>query len=277
MANRFDFALARSLLFVPGDRPERFAKALAAQPDGIIIDLEDAVALPAKDSARAEAAKFLLGAETQGRSGLRLNPITTRAGLDDLAALADGKLKPAFLVVPKVDSPRDVEILLAHWADAPPMVATIESAVGLREAPETARLLRKGDALGFGGADFSADIGAALAWEPLLVARSLMVQAAAIVHCPVVDVPFIDVKDNAGLEAEAQAAKRMGFTGKLAIHPGQVAGINAAFTPTAAEIDRAKRIVEAAKTAKGAFTVDGKMVDKPLIEQAERILRLTGA
>jgi len=274
---RFDLTLARSLLFVPGDRPERFPKALAAGPDGIIVDLEDAVALPAKENARAEAAKFLAGSETQGRCGLRINPITTRAGLDDLAALADGRLTADFLVIPKVDSPRDVEIVLSHLPGAPPLVATVESAIGLACAPDTARILRKGDALGFGGADFSADIGAVLAWEPLLVARSLMVQAAALVHCPVVDVPFIDVKDNAGLEAEALAVKRMGFTGKLAIHPGQVAGINAAFTPTAAEIDRAKRIVEAAKTAKGAFTVDGKMVDKPIIEQAERILRLTGA
>ena len=274
---RFDLTLARSLLFVPGDRPERFPKALAAGPDGIIVDLEDAVALPAKDGARSEAARFLAGSETQGRCGLRINPITTRAGLDDLAALADGRLTADFLVLPKVDSPRDVEIVLNHLPGAPPLVATVESAIGLACAPDTVRLLRKGDALGFGGADFSADIGAVLAWEPLLVARSLMVQAAALVHCPVVDVPFIDVKDNAGLEAEAQAVKRMGFTGKLAIHPGQVAGINAAFTPTAAEIDRAKRIVEAAKTAKGAFTVDGKMVDKPIIEQAERILRLTGA
>lgn len=272
----FDLALARSLLFVPGDRPERFPKALAAGPDGIIIDLEDAVALPAKAAARLEAAKFLAGGETQRRSGLRLNPITTRAGLDDLAALADGTLSADFLVVPKVDSPRDVEILLAQVPDAPPLVATVESAVGLRAAADTARLLRKGDVLGFGGADFSADIGAALAWEPLLVARQLMVHAAATVHCGVLDVPFIDVKDNAGLEAEALAARRMGFTGKLAIHPGQVAGINAAFSPSAAEIDRAKRIVEAARTAKGAFTIDGKMVDKPLIEQAERILKLIG-
>ena len=130
-------------------------------------------------------------------------------------------------------------------------------------------------ALVLGGADLAADLGAALAWEPLLWARSRLVTAAAAAGIAAIDVPWLDLEDDGGCVAEATAVRRLGFTGKLAIHPKHVDGVNAAFSPSAGDAGRAARIVAAAEAAGGAVcVVDGRMVDAPVVRAARRTLAL---
>ncbi len=259
------------VLFVPGHRPDRFDKARAASPDGIVIDLEDAVPLAEKDAARAVAADYAAGAGHGPIVLVRLNPLGTRAALDDLAAVADGRLAPAGILLAKVETPRDIEIV-RDYSGALPLLAAVETARGLDAAPEIAAALRPGEALGFGGADFAADTGAAFAWEPLYAARTALV-AAARRRVGVFDVPRLDINDTTALVDETRRVRALGFTGKIAIHPAQVATIRAAFQPTADEIDRARRIVVALDAAGGgAAAIDGRMIDAPVAIDARRTL-----
>jgi citrate lyase beta subunit len=271
-----DLSRTTSLLFVPGHRPDRYGKALAASPDGIVIDLEDAVPAAEKNAARQAAAAFL---KETGRTApilLRLNPIGTRPGLDDLAALADGLFAADGILLAKVEAPRDIEIVRAH-DDANPILAAIETATGLEAAPEIARALRTGDALGFGGADLAADLGCAFGWEPLFSARCALVRAAAIGRVGLFDVPHLDIADKPALESETGRVKALGFTGKLAIHPGQIETIRRVFQPSPADIDRARRIIAALEAASGgAAQLDGKMIDLPVAIAARRTLALAG-
>ncbi len=271
-------AAARCLLFVPGDRPERFAKALAASPDGIIIDLEDAVAEAAKPAARREAAAFLAG-RTAGTPPVvvRLNALGTRAALDDLAALADGALAPDAVMLAKTETPRDVELVRAHDPGGRPLVALIESIGGLEQAAAIARTPGCA-ALAFGGVDLAGELGAAVAWEPLLAARSRLVRAAASGRLPCFDVPALDFGDPDAVAAESARVRALGFMGKLAIHPAQVAPIRAAFAPSAAEIAQARRVIAADAAAAGAaVSLDGRMVDRPVVVAARRLLARAGA
>lgn len=152
------------------------------------------------------------------------------------------------------------------------MVA-VETAAGVEAATAIATALRANDALVFGGADLAADLGAAFAWEPLLAARSALVRAAACARLPVFDVPFLATDAPEALADETRRARDLGFTGKLAIHPAQVAPIQAAFQPTDEEIARARQIVAAIEAAGGgAALVDGRMIDAPVAASARRAL-----
>lgn len=260
------------LLFVPGNRPERFLKARAASPDGIVIDLEDAVAPSGKQAARQETARFLAQAPPGALILVRINALGTRAALDDLAALADRSLPAHGLVLPKIEHPRDIEIIRAHVAEATPLLATIETARGLEHAAAIASVAGT-SALGFGGADLAADLGATMDWDALLGARATMVRAAAIGRVPLLDVPTLDVADAERLREECRRALAMGFSGKFAIHPNQVAPTRAAFAPTPEQVARARRIIEAHQAAGGdVVVVDGRMIDGPVVEQASRVL-----
>jgi (S)-citramalyl-CoA lyase len=269
-----DFSRTAALLFVPGHRPDRFEKAEAASPGGVIIDLEDAVPPAQKNQARSEVMRFLARAKRSAPLAVRLNPISTRPGLDDLAALADGNISCDGILLAKVESARDVELVRAHAPDMP-ILAAIETVVGIHCAPDIARVLRPSDALGFGGADLAADLGCAFSWEPLFAARGALVQAAAIGRVGLFDVPLLDVADTAALRIETERVKALGFTGKLAIHPAQVPTIHSVFKPGAAEIERARRIVAALEAADGgAAQLDGKMIDLPVALSARRTLAL---
>lgn len=275
-----EFAATRCLLFAPGMRPDRFAKALAACRDGIVLDLEDAVAPGDKDAARRHVADFLAARREAGPPILvRINALGTRPGLSDLAAIADGVLSADGLVLPKVEDPRDVVLVRSLLGPAaPPLLAVIETARGLGCAEAIADAVGETGALGFGGADLAADLGCELAWEPMLAARSRIVAAAARYRLSSFDVPFLALDDAAGLAAEASRVRTLGFTGKLAIHPAQVAPIIAAFTPSPEAADAARRIVSAFESAGGkAIQVDGRMVDVPLYQSALRVLRRAGA
>lgn len=265
------------LLFVPASRPERFEKACAASPEGIVIDLEDAVPPADKCTAR-EAVIAFLRQERPGRPVLvRINPLSTRAGLDDLAAIADGALRPAGLFLAKVEAARDIEIVRGHLPAPLPLLAAIETAAGMKAAGEIAAALGPDGALGFGGADFAADLGAEFTWEALYAGRAAIVQAAAIGRIGCFDVPHLGIGDQESLAAEVARVRAMGFTGKLAIHPSQVETIRDGFRPTAEEIARARRIVDALDTVGGgAVSLDGKMIDPPVAQAARRTLVRAG-
>jgi citrate lyase beta subunit len=274
-----DVALCRVLLFTPGNRPDRFAKAAATGADGLILDLEDAVTLAGKDEARTTLVAHFRAGHRRGLAagqvcGLRVNNIHTAAGVRDLDALASAGLATDFIVLPKVESAFEARLYARHLAEIP-LVCTIESARGLEAAVEIAHADPHVRALAFGGVDLAADLRAELAWEPLLYGRSRLVQAAASAGLGLLDVPHLALDDAAALAAECARVKALGFTGKLAIHPKQVAPILEAFTPTAAEIDRAARMIAALEAAGGnAVEFEGKMLEGPVVRSARRMLAL---
>ena len=269
----------RSLLFTPANRPERFARAASSGADGAILDLEDGVGLPHKQEARQAALAFLAApVVTPARFawGLRLNHITTVDGLRDLLTLSESQTRPDLIMLPKVEQSAEVEIVVRHLGPIP-VVAMIETGRSLATA-DTIAAHPAVAALAFGGADLAADLGAVLDWESMLFARARIVQAAAVAHHPVFDVPFLDIQDIDGLQRETEAAKRLGYTCKMAIHPAQIAPINAAFAPTAAELDRAQRIVAAFTNAHGgACQLDGRMIDAPVVKAAQRTVQLAAS
>jgi (S)-citramalyl-CoA lyase len=271
-----DLALVRSLLFTPADRPERLPKAPPSGADGCVLDLEDGVGLPAKTAARRAALDFLT-APSNAPAGfvwaLRVNHITTPDGLRDLLALRDAPARPSVVMLPKTESVTEVEIAVSHLGN-PRIVALIESGRGL-SAAEAIAAHPAVDALGFGGADLAADLGATMAWEQMVFARSRVVQAAATAGIAAFDVPFLDIHGAVGLREETEAARALGFSCKLAIHPAQIAVINAVFTPAPDQLARARRIVAAFEQAKGgACQVDGRMVDVPVVRSARRTVAL---
>lgn len=272
-----DLSTVRSLLFTPADRPERFLKAAASGADGVVLDLEDGVAPVAKSQAREAALHFLASHAGTDLWVLRINHCKTQAGLQDLLALSQAQTMPGAIMLPKVESVAEVEVAVAHLHRAglaPPIVPLIESSRGLLAADAIAAHPAVG-ALAFGGADLAADLGADMAWEPLLFARSRIVQAAAAHQRAAWDVPFLDLRDDAGLVREATAVKALGYCAKLAIHPAQAGRINTVFSPTPGQIDRAWQVVEAsARSAGGVCVLEGKMIDQPVVLAAERTLRM---
>ena len=276
-----DMNLMRVLLFTPATRLEFIPKAAASGADGLVIDLEDGVAFGEKDAARANLLA-VLQKPRQTAEGfvwcVRLNHITTLPGLADLQVLAGQGSRFDAIMLPKVESPHEVEIASRHLGlVGPAVIALIESGQGLEQAAAIAAHPHV-TAIAFGGADLAADLHAELAWEPMLFARSRIAQAAASRGLPAFDVPFLNIHDADGLRAEAAASKRLGYGCKLAIHPAQVATIKEVFAPTPDELARAQRIVAAYDAAKGAACqVDGKMVDVPVWKAALRTVRLAAA
>lgn len=271
------------LLFTPGDKPERFAKARSAGADGIVVDLEDAVAAANKDQARAIALEYLKGAGAPGfLRCLRINGLDTSDGLKDLVALAaarDPNGAPDAVLLPKADSPQLVALLARHLERLPgvSLIALIESARGLEAAFETARATPRLAGLALGGADLTAETGSRLEWDALLYARSRLVHAAASQELAAMDVPYLDIADGTGLLAECRKAAALGMTSKLAIHPSQVAGIRAGFLPDDAAVAHARGLLEAWEAAGGGvFQYRGRMVDQPVLRAARRVLALAG-
>jgi (S)-citramalyl-CoA lyase len=262
----------QSLLFVPGNRPERFAKALVSGADSVCIDLEDAV--PAEEKAEARKAA-LAAAAVDPRFVIRINAVTTRAGLQDLLALAEAESRPAMIFIPMVESAAEVAIVRNVLADpAVQFVPLIETVAGLNNAAAIAAEAGVA-ALMLGGADLSAQLGVTLSWEPLMVARGQLVMAAAGAGRQIIDVPYIHLDDEAGLIEEAKRTKAMGFTAKAAIHPAQIAAIHSVFRPTAAELAEAEEADAAFKAANGAAVrFKGKMLEAPVMARYAQILSL---
>lgn len=288
----------RSLLFVPGDSERKQAKALAAGADALILDLEDSVAESQLVPARQRVRAFLeahrdAGTRTPER-WVRVNSLASGKLLDDLVAVIGGR--PDGLVLPKVSAPAEV-VEVSHYLSA--LEAQAGLAVGSTRliviATETPRaLLTLGGydtavqtrlaALTWGMEDLSAALGASSKTlpdgsltPPLELARSLCLIAAAAAGVLAIDGVYANFRDSAGLQREAARARRDGFTAKLAIHPDQVPLINAAFTPSAEEVEYARRVVAAfaATPDAGVTSLDGRMLDRPHLVLAQRVLELS--
>jgi (S)-citramalyl-CoA lyase len=260
-----------SLLFVPGTRPDRFAKALASGADLVCIDLEDGVAPGDKDGARAAALDALAGGDE--RLALRINGLDTEMGLRDLLALKEAGAAPAALLLPMVDSPALVRIAAGVLGDAaPPLVPLVESRAGLAAAADIAAAPGVAGMM-FGGGDLSAELGLPLAWEPLAAARGAFLLACAGRGLSLIDVPFTALDDAAGLEAEARKARALGFTAKAAIHPAQVSAIARIFAPDAAELAEAREALAAWRAGGGgAVRHAGRLIEAPLARRYEHML-----
>jgi citrate lyase subunit beta/citryl-CoA lyase len=280
--------MTRSFLFVPGDSARKLEKAGAVGADALIVDLEDAVAPESKAAARQMAAEYLQG---RGDAWVRINPVDSDLWEADLDAVLPSR--PAGIILPKPRHAHDavrlserIDVLenqhgIAHGetriialcTEHPEALLTLHSYVGT--VPRLA-------GLSWGAEDLSAAVGATTNrgadgnWLPLYeLARSLCLVTAAAAEVAAIDTVFTDFRDEAGLLRYAANARQDGFSGMLAIHPAQVEVINEAFAPTAEEIDRAQRIVDLFAQNPGAGTVglDGRMIDRPHLVQAQRLLQ----
>jgi citrate lyase beta subunit len=268
--DQVDWDALASVLFVPGSRPDRFAKALASGAGLVCIDLEDAVPPDGKAGAREAA----VAAIAPGLA-IRVNAVTTREGLADLLALAAApRLPPIFL--PKVEHEEQLAIVAGVLGGGAELVALIETPRGLRHAHRIAAHPRVA-AVMFGGGDMAAELGVALAWAPLLHARSAFVAAAAEAGRPAIDVPWIALDDAPGLADEAARARDLGFSAKAAIHPAQVDAIEAAFRPAPDAVAEARAAEAAfAEAGGGAARFKGKMLEAPVMRAYRRILARAG-
>lgn len=272
----------RSLLFVPGDRPDRMEKALGAGADVLILDLEDSVAPTAKADARRVVADFL-NANSQARIWVRVNPLDSAEQEKDLAAILSAH--PDGIVLPKAEGGASVDELARRLTERGNATAQI-----LAIATETPAAIfalgsyggaRRLAGLTWGAEDLPAAVGAATSREadgrftpPYELARSLCLFGAAAAGVMPIETVYPAFRDLDGLALYAARARRDGFTGMMAIHPDQVSVINAAFTPSAAEIAHAQKVVAAfeASPGAGALALEGRMIDRPHLLQAQRIL-----
>ncbi|HYD76243.1 CoA ester lyase [Ramlibacter sp.] len=259
----------KSFLFVPGNRPERFDKACAAGADAVILDLEDAVAPAGKDAAREAVRGWLAQG---GRAWLRLNGTDTPWHAADLALLELPGV--AGVLLPKAERAQELQSLVQRMRPGTPLVPLVETAVGLWNARELASVPGV-QRLAFGSVDFQLDLSIQGDGEELLYARSQLVLASRVAGVlPPVDGVTVAIDDESVLRADVERARRLGFGGKLCIHPKQVAAIQAGFRPPAAELEWARRVMEAAESAgHDAVRVDGKLVDKPIIDRARAMLQ----
>lgn len=265
----------RSVLFVPADRPDRFAKALASGADAVCCDLEDAVRPASKALAREQIRSFLALESTVARI-VRINDIMGLDGLRDLVMLASLPSPPDAVWLPKAESRPACEIVISALGSATPVVALIETIAGLRNADEIAATAGV-VGLVFGSADYSAELGCAMSDAALAVPRAMILQAAAAGRIPAWDGAWADLADEAGLIADARRGAELGFVGKPALHPQQVAAINAAFTPSSAQIEHAQGVLASSAAAGGGVaTYAGKMLDAPVVRLAERTLAAAG-
>ncbi len=280
----------RSPLFAPGDSPRKAEKALASAADAVLIDLEDSVAADAKDGARALVAALLPGLDRPGVI-VRVNSPGTPWYLADLAAVVPGA--PAAIMLPKCTGAADL-MAIDHHLEALETSAGLpvggiqvlpiatESAAAVLALPTLLGFSRRVVALCFGAEDLSADLGisprnpdgsypAAIAQ-----ARAALLLTAASIGVPAIDTPFPDPRDPARLAREAATAAADGFTGKLCIHPAQIDPVNAAFSPSPSQVAWARAVLDgfAANPGAGVFALDGRMIDRPHLRLAERILAM---
>lgn len=266
-------ASARSWLFVPGDRPDRFAKA-AATADAVILDLEDAVPSDRKAEARISVGDFLAnGTCDEAVVAVRINPVETLAGLEDLRALLRPGLALDAIVAAKVEGSASlclIDRLASEAGLGARLVALIESARGLHHVGSIAGACERLSGLMFGAADYSADLGQSPEVLDARYARAAIANAAAMEGLVAIDSPFFSIDDAAALAQSCAAAIGLGFHAKAAIHPKQVPLINDGFSPSAEEIERATRVLQLSDG--GASAIDGKMIDIAILRWARGIV-----
>ncbi|MGO4328243.1 CoA ester lyase [Cupriavidus sp. 2TAF22] len=262
---------ARSYLFVPANRPERFAKAHACGADMVILDLEDAVSAEDKDRARHLLADYLA---TGGSGMVRINATQTQWFEGDVRVCREGGVRG--VVLPKAESAADVALVVRHLPPGVKVLPLVETAKGMANVSEIAAASGV-ERLVFGTVDFRTELGIEGDDEELLYFRSMLVLAsrAAGIASPV-DGVTVSISDVDELRRASERGRRLGFGAKLCIHPAQVSGVNDAYRPTAIQLDWAKKVLARAKTSPGAFQLDGEMVDAPVIMRASDLLRQAG-
>jgi citrate lyase subunit beta / citryl-CoA lyase len=283
----------RSLLFVPGDSPRKLDKGLASGADALILDLEDSVALDRKPEARRITLAFLneVGGEAKRpRLVVRVNALATGLTDDDLDGVVAGR--PDAILLPKAEGSASIVHLDAkltareamHGVDDGSikiLALTTETAAALFLAGTYAGVSARLTGLTWGAEDLSAELGAETnraadgSWlDPYRLARSLCLAAASAAQVAPIDTVYVDFRNDEGLRREAEEARRDGFTGKMAIHPGQVAAINEVFTPSAPAIAHAQAVIAAfaAAPGTGVIGIGGVMYDRPHLARAERLL-----
>lgn len=285
----------RTALFAPGNRPDRVEKALGLDADAVIMDLEDAVPFAEKESTR-KTVRDLLDKYPGKRMYVRINALNTPYAKEDIAAL--GSKNIVGLMLPKVESPDDLIAFGRLLTDLEKDSGLIEGSLEVLSICETAKGLEeiysiasvktepnRDMIIAFGAADYTLDLGISLTREGRELdyprTRLPIVSKAAGIGPPL-DTPWmVDLKDIDGLVADAQRAKAYGFQGKVVIHPTQIQPCHDVFTPTQAEIDYARKIVEAFEAAeregKAAIQLDGKFIDYPVVERARRTIELSRA
>lgn len=283
----------RSLLFVPGDSPKKLDKGLGSGADALILDLEDSVAPDRKEGARQTTLAFLKEVAAQAnrpRLVVRVNALSTGLTDADLDAVVAGR--PDAILLPKVEGGASIVHLDAKLTAREALHDVADGAIRiLALTTETASALFVAGTYGgasarligltWGAEDLSADLGAEAnraadgSWlDPYRLARTLCLAGAAAAQVPALDTVYVDFRNDAGLRREAEDARRDGFTGKLAIHPGQVAPINEVFTPSPEAIAKARAVIAAfaAQPGSGTIGIDGVMYDRPHLARAERLL-----
>ncbi|OWV75591.1 citrate lyase [Rhizobium sp. R339] len=274
----------RSLLFVPGDRPERFEKALASGADAVILDLEDSVAPANKPKARDSVHTFVQRHAGETKLLIRINPLTSPEFEGDIAALSS--LQPFALMLPKAEGAASVRKLASSLATALPIlpIAT-ETPSAIFEIGSYREVADRLCGLTWGAEDLPAAIGATTARRtdgrytpPYELARSLTLFGAHAAAVPAIDTIYPDFRDLNGLRAYVGRARRDGFSGMMAIHPSQIETINHAFTPDLSEIAWAEKVVAAfaARPDAGVIQLDGRMLDLPHLKLALRLLESAG-
>ena len=270
----------RSFIFTPGLRPEMYPKALASGADMVCVELEDGIAPKDKPSARSSAMKLFESPQVDDgiERIVRINSVREQFGIADVQAVLGTDTPPPALMMPKVQTPDEVVLLddlLTERGHETRLHVIIETNAGLEAAFDIANCSARIDAMFFGGVDMAAELGCRNEWEPLLYARSRVVHAAASAGLDAIDVPYLDLEDPDGMEHAAIQARDLGFSGKGAVHPKQIAALNEVFTPSADQIARARRIIaefQAADT--GLVVIDGKLIEKPVLREMHRIIAI---
>ncbi len=269
------------MIFIAGTHPEMFPKALGAGADMVCVDLEDAVAPQHKDESRAKT--LALFDEPQANDGVervvRINPLRTPEGIADLAAVCGHASPPSGLMMTKAHCPDDVrvvaDLLDASGHDRVRLHVIIETTGALASSYEIGQASGRLDSLLFGGVDMAAELRVEPTWDALLYARSRVVHAAAGADLDLIDVPFLSLDDESGLEQEASASRALGFTGKAAIHPRQIPVLNRIFSPAPELVERARRIIaEFERANTGLVVFEGKLLERPVLRSMYRIVAI---
>jgi (S)-citramalyl-CoA lyase len=268
----------RTFIFAPGTRPDLFPKALRSGTDIVCVDLEDAVAPGDKAAARDAAFAHLPTAEGPARVEriIRLNCLRTLDGMADVQVLLTCPQRIEAVMLPKVKGPeevRNLSDLLDEYGKDTRLHVIIETNEGLEAAHQIAQASDRIEALFFGGVDMAADLRCKGTWMALQYARSRVVHAAATAGMDAIDVPFLDLDDREGMLREATLSAELGFTGKGAIHPKQIADLNRVFTPDEASVTHARTVLAAfAAGNTGLLVVGGKLIEKPVLRSYARMV-----
>ncbi|MBN2893374.1 MAG: HpcH/HpaI aldolase/citrate lyase family protein [Bacteroidales bacterium] len=281
----------RTMLYIPGNNPAMLLHGGVYGADSILLDLEDAVALNQKDSARILVRNMIKNVDYYGAEVcVRVNHLDTPFGLDDLKEIVP--LQPDAIRYPKTETVEELDRLMniireiedEHGLPHDKMMIhiMIETALGVQNVFDIAKFCKRIEAITIGGQDLTADMNIKSTKEGsgIDLARKMIVMAAKANRIDAIDTVFVDVDDDEGLRAETQYIKELGFTGKAVINPRQIEIVHDVFTPTDEEIRKAYRIVKEFNKNKaagiGVFAIDGKMVDAPVVARAKYILELAG-